>query len=170
MYKKRLIFDSDGLIKLVKAGLPKEVFGSFSSYITHEVYNESVIEGKKSLHQESFEIELLIKDKKIIRKKAKSNSKALKILKGHEFGKGEESITHLFFNTKADAILSDDKKFLNFLFDNNMAFVMPTDFIISLHKKNILNKENSLKVLEGLKPFVKDKHYSQAKNKLEEKK
>ena len=170
MYKTRLIFDSDGLIKLVKANLPKEVFDSFKACISEEVYIECVIDGKKGLYYESFEIESLITDKKIIKKKSKTNSQAIKILKDENFGKWEESILHLFFNIKADAIISDDKKFLNFLFNNELAFMTPTDLVISLYGGSILDRDSASKVLEGLRPFVKDKYYFQAKNKLEVKK
>ena len=77
---------------------------------------------------------------------------------------------HLFFNIKADAIISDDKKFLNFLFNNGIPFIIPTDLTIGLHEINVIDKNTAAKVLEGLRPFVKDKHYVQAKNKLEIKK
>ncbi len=171
MYKIKLIFDSDGLIKLVKANLPKEVFDSFKAYISEEVYIECVIDGKKGLYDESFEIESLITGKKILKEKSKTNSQAIKILKDEKFGKGEESILHLFFNIRADVIISDDKKFLNFLFNNELAFMTPTDLVISLYEEgSILDRDSALKVLEGLRPFVKDKYYFQAKNKLEVKK
>jgi len=170
MYKIKLVFDSDGLIKLTKAGLPHEIFDSVNVYISEDVYNECVIEGKRGLYEESFEIESLIESKKIFKKKQKTNKRALKILKDHNFGKGEESIAHLFFNIKADAIVSDDKKFLNFLFNNRIPFMIPADFIINLHENKVLNKKDALKVLGELKPFIKDKYYIKTKNELEAKK
>ena len=170
MYKIKLIFDSDGLIKLVKANLPKEVFDSFKAYMSEEVYLECVIDGKKGLYNESFEIESLITDKKIFKEKSKTNLQAIKILKDENFGKGEEGIVHLFFNIKADVMISDDKKFLNFLFNNKLPFMTPTDLVISLYEGSILDRNSASKVLEGLRPFVKDKYYFQAKNKLEVKK
>ena len=47
MYKKKLIFDSDGLIKLIKVNLPQEVFDSFNAYISGEVYDECVTKEKR---------------------------------------------------------------------------------------------------------------------------
>lgn len=165
MYKK-LIFDSDALIKLISAGLPREVFNYFKAYISEEVYSESVIDGKKGLYDEAYEIESLVRDNKIFKKKTKPNSRAIKLLKEFNFGRGEESSIHLFFNIKADAIVSDDKQFLNFLFNNNVPFMMPVDIIVNLHKKSVMDKSIALKVLERLRPFIREKYYTEAKKQI----
>lgn len=169
MYKK-VVFDSDGLIKLVKAGLPKNAFNFLKAYISDDVYREAVLEGKKGLYKEAFEIESLITENKIIKKKIKVDKNAVEMLENFNFGKGEDSSLHLFFNIKSEAIVSDGKKFLNFLFDNKIPFILPVDLVANLQEKNVINKTDALSVLEGLKPFIKINRYLEAKKKLEDKK
>lgn len=164
MYK--IVFDSDALIKLIKAKLPKEVFESFEAVISDEVYEECVIEGKKALFEDAFVIEMLLKEGLIKKLKARKNTDIEKILKEEDFGKGEASSLHLYKGIKAGAICSDDEKFLNFLDKNGISFVLPADFVIRLKEVNLFSKEDAINVLNGLKPFIKEQVYLKFKKQI----
>jgi len=164
MYK--IVFDSDGLIKLIKAGIPKDVFRKFKSFITNEVYSECVTQGKESLFEDAFIIENMVEEDLIQKKQTGKNTKAKEILTDKNFGKGEESSVHLYYETKADAICSDDDKFLNLLSTNNVPFIISPDLIVRLNEVKSLSKEQSLKVLEGLKPFIKEEDYVRFKKQI----
>lgn len=159
MYK--LIFDSDGLIKLVKARIIHEVCEKFNCLVTSEVFKETVIEGKKRLYEDAFTIEKLIKQNKI---KIKKSDK----LKIENLGKGESSTLQLSKKINA-MVVSDDSTFISYLRDNSVPFMTPTNLITRLYKLNYINKTKALDALEKIKPFIKKEIYDKTKNKLSEK-
>lgn len=57
---KNLVFDSDGLIKLTKAGILEKVIGHFICSITKEVYDETVVKGLERFYDDAFQIDGLI--------------------------------------------------------------------------------------------------------------
>mgnify|MGYP001572128845 CR=1 FL=1 len=167
MYK--LIFDSDALIKLIKAKLPKKVFKSLKVLATNEVYDECVVEGKKAFFEDAFIIETLVKEGFIEKVQVRKNPKIQNLLRNEHFGKGEESVLHLYQTIKAGVICSDDERFLNFLDKNNFNFTIPADFIVRLKETNLLSKEEASKILGELKPFIKEHIYFKFKKQIGEK-
>ncbi len=168
MYK--IIFDSDALIKLIKAKIPQKIFGNFKGFITCEVYEESVVRGKMAFFEDAFTIESLVKENLIKKIKAKKTPETQKILSYENLGMGEKSTLHLYHDIKADAICSDDGKFLRFLDRNDVNFIMPADLILRLKETKLLSKEDAIKVMDGLRPYIKEHIYLQFKEQIGEKK
>ena len=61
------------------------------------------------------------------------------------------------------------KKFLSFLDKNDFNFVIPADLIVRLKEANLLSKEESSRILDGLKPFIKEHIYFKFKKQIGEK-
>ena len=57
----KIVFDSDGLIKMAKSGVLEVTFECFDSYISQEVFDEAVTEGKTFQFEDANVIEELIK-------------------------------------------------------------------------------------------------------------
>ena len=167
MYK--LIFDSDALIKLIKAKSPREIFKNFEAFIANEVYDECVTEGKKAFFEDAFAIESLVEEGLIKKIKIKKDPKIQRALKDENFGKGEVGSLYLYRNIKADAICSDDERFLNFLDDNQINFIMPADLVVRLKEIKVISKEKTSRILDGLKPFIKESAYLKLKNQIGDK-
>lgn len=163
----KIVFDSDGLIKLIKGGCYQELFEHFTCSISKEVYEETVIKGMERLYEDAFQIEELVKNKKLKVEKAKNNKHAQFILKYSDVGKGEASTLHLFFDTNAKAIISDDRVFLNLLQQNNVPFITPTDLIVRLYELKIISKEEAMEALTKIEPYVNKNSYNNAKANLE---
>src|SRR3989344_5261455 len=108
MYKLNLFIDSDALIKLAKAGLLGKVGLEFPSFITKEVFAETVIEGKKLLYPDASEIEKLVGQKIIIVKDTRNGS----FSPNRGLEAGEMSIGLLHRNMKHGAIVTDDQAFM----------------------------------------------------------
>lgn len=159
MYNTKIIFDSDALIKLVKAGIPKKVFKEFKWIITNEVYEETVIDGKKALYEDAYWIDMGVKENLIKKIKAGHNKKAQEILNHQNLGKGEKSAVHLYFNAKADAICSDDEKFLNVLLKNNIRFLTPLDLILRLIETKIISNNEANNLVDNLKEHITEENY-----------
>jgi len=162
------VLDSDGLIKLVKASIIEALLKDFSCFISKEVYEEVVMEGKKRLYEDSFAIESLVGKKMLKVKEIKKDKKASKILKDiFELGKGERSTLYLFFNLKADAIISDDNAFLKVLKANKIPFIIPSDIISRLVELKLINKELGIKALNAIEHYIRRENYSMAKKVVE---
>lgn len=163
----KIIFDSDGLIKLVKAGCFRKLPDYFTCLISNEVYEETVLKGMERLYEDAFQIEELVKKKMLKVENVKINNKAQSILENSKVGKGEISTLHLFFNTKAKAIISDDRIFLKILHQNNIPFIIPIDLIIRLYELKIISKQEAIDGLIEIKPYVNKNCYDNAKANLE---
>ncbi len=164
----KIVFDSDGLIKLIKAGCLQKLLEYFTCSITKEVYEETALKGMERLYDDAFQIEELVKNGRLNVEKAKNNKRAQQILKYSGVGKGEASSLHLFFNTDARAIISDDRTFLNLLQQNNIPFVTPTDMIVRLYELKIISNDEAMKSLIKIKPYVNKSSYNNAKANMED--
>jgi len=119
------------------------------------------------LYEDAFQIEHLVKKKMLKVENVKNDNKAQIILENSKVGKVETSTLHLFFNTNAKAIISDDRMFLKILHQNNIPFIIPVDLIIRLYELKIISKEEAIEGLIEIKPYVKKNCYNEAKANLE---
>lgn len=151
---RALVFDTDGLIKLTRTEIVEII--PLPCFIPQEVFEEAVIEGKKRLYEDAFQIENMINRKRIIVKKVEKRE----LLAG--FGKGESATLALYFQEKASAIVSDDKKFVAYLQKRNIPFIIPTEVIVGLVHKKKLEKSEGEEALAKIKPFVREENYNYA--------
>lgn len=164
----KIVFDSDGLIKLTKAECLQILLENFTCSITKEVYEETALKGMERLYEDAFQIEKSVKTGSLNVEKGKNNKKAHQILKNSSLGMGETSSLHLFFNTNARAIITDDRAFVNLLEQNNIPFITPTDLVTRLVELKLISKDEAMDALNKLKSYVSKKNYNKAKEKLEE--
>jgi predicted nucleic acid-binding protein len=164
----KLVFDSDGIIKLTKAGCLEKVLQNFDCYITQEVYEETVVKGKERLHDDAFLLDTFVNEGKLKLREAEPNEDAQFILSNSTVGRGESSTLHLFSDNNAKAIISDDRVFLNLLHRNNVRFIIPTDLIVRLYELKILTKKESKEALTMIKPMTNKNNFDKAIKNLED--
>lgn len=159
--------DSDGLVKLGKAGVLEVLAQEFECLIPEAVYEETVKRGKEEAYEDAFYLEEII-EKFIQSREAKTNLKAEKIVQGITFlGQGEKETLKLYFNEKAGSIVSDDRAFLNLLERNKVSFLTPANLVVELSEKNKITPSEGLKALEKMKPLIRNEVYQKAKEDLE---
>jgi len=115
------------------------------------------------MYEDAFIIEDLVVKKKIALTKIKP------MLENKDLGIGELSTLALFQKTNADAIISDDRKFISLLESKGIPFIIPIDIITILAIKKILSSKEALNALENIKLIVREDNYFKAKKLLEEK-
>lgn len=166
----KIVLDSDGLIKLQKAGVLKTLASRYECIIPEAVYKESVEEGKKGLYEDAFLIEDVVEEG--IKKIEISDRPSDKIVKIDEddlesLGYGEKEVFQLYFQEGADAVISDDRAFLKTLdrYDK-VEYFTPCNAVYILYKKGIVTKEESLKGLDQIKDLVRKEVYNKVIKKI----
>ncbi len=155
-----IVLDADALIKLTHAGILGNI--PHQCFISDAVFEETVTEGKKRLFDDAFEIERQVKN---------GNIDVIKVKRTEDIpglGKGELSSLALFKQIKADAIISDDRRFLTTLEMQDIPFITPTQVIVTLSKK--VGKKETVAALDRIKPFVTKESYQDALSALGDKK
>lgn len=155
----KFVLDADGAIKLAKAGLLDALAKSSVCIMPQEVYKE-VLKGKESMFEDAFTVEALV------------SAEAIKVPKHAyactfpDLGAGENAAAAVFKAEKADAIISDDLKFLKNLQSEHIQFITPADAIIWLSKKRKLTKAEGLNALKLMKKIIRKEAYERAKSSL----
>lgn len=145
----------------------KTITEEYECVISEGVYDEAIRRGKEEAYEEALRIEEIAK-KSIKCKKVKSNPKAEQILKAViSLGKGEKESLHLFLNEGADAIVSDDRTFLNLLQRNEVKFLTPANVVVELGKRGKITKGEGMEALDKMKPLIRGEVYKKAKEDLE---
>ena len=154
------VLDSDGLIKLTKASVIEEIAKYRKCVITQEVFDEVVKSGKEGFYEDAYVVEDLINRKLLTIKRIKFAG-----LDG--LGKGEASLLEICKKMKYSAIITDDRKFLKILEDQNIQFIMPSDVIVHLLKRRKITRKKALEALEKIKPFTRREIYEKAKGEVD---
>ena len=161
--------DSDGLIKLQKAGVLKLMASRCECIIPEAVYKESVEDGKRGLYEDAFLIEEIVEEdiKKI--KVSDQNEELKKIDEGklESLGEGEKEVFQLYFQVKADAIISDDRAFLSTIDRfSDVEYFTPCNTIYIMYKKGMITKKASLMGLDQIKALVRTDVYKKVVKKI----
>lgn len=156
--KRKLVFDADGLIKLAKSGALEPVTGVFECMATKQVEREAVTEGKRRLYEDAFETGRIISLGKIKIMEVNLHVQMAR----RDFGVGELSVIGLYKKIAADAIVSDDKKFLALLAQESIPFVTPTQLIVGMAVSKKISVENAQAHLSNIKQWVTQKSYVNA--------
>lgn len=162
---KKIVIDSDGLIKLNKAGVLVKFLSLYKCLIPEEVYKEAVLKGKRELYEDAFELEKILKNMNVEILRAEFNEKAESIIKGVTgLGNGEKAVLHLFFNNENAIILSDDRRFINLLEKNRIPFITPGNVLLHLVERGNISKAEGLESLERLRPYIRGVIYEKIKS------
>ena len=144
-----------------------KILNSFQCLITEEVYNETIIRGMERAHDDAYEINELIKEGKLKVENAINNKLVENMFENRTFGVGECSTLHLFHNSDAKVIVTDDRAFLNLLDKNNISYIIPTDLIVRLYELKVITKDESINSLDAIKIYVSGPNYDAARRNLE---
>ena len=150
MYK--FVLDADGAIKLAKAGVLERLAENSNCIIPQEVYAE-VLRGKEKMRQDAFITETLVNEGKLgVVENAKTEKKK----------PGEDFALAAFKTQKADAVITDDTKFISSLKRENIKFIIPSDIVVWLAKKGELSKQEGLTALEKMRASIREDAYTES--------
>lgn len=165
----KFVIDADGLIKLGKARVLGALVGSHEVLAPEAVYEEAVVRGKRGLYEDAFELEKLLEDEEVPIIRSSLEPQADRLLEGvTSLGVGERNTLHLYFTEKADAVLSDDRVFLNFLDRHSVPSVAPVNVVVALTRSGRVSFEEGSKALNRLSVYVREEVYERARVELED--
>ncbi len=166
MYK--IVLDADGLIKTSKAGFLPQLTEEYVCLLPEEVYQEAVVAAWIGHPDEARALEALIAAEKLIRKQAARSRFADRILRrSHSLGVGESGAVHLFLQEGADALLTDDRAFLNFLTRHRIPVLTPSEALLSLRTAERLSHQDAARAAEQLRPLIRQSVYEDLRTRLE---
>ena len=90
-------------------------------------------------------------------------------------GKGEKQALRLYFQEEGDAIISDDRAFLNLLDRYNkkagtkgVPFITPANAIVTLENKGIISNEKATRGLKQIEGIIRQSSYQAAMEELQQ--
>jgi hypothetical protein len=157
----QLVFDSDGLIKLNRAGVLGKVVEVFTCVIPSAVYREVVSEGKARRYRDAEAIEAILTN----RVKIEPSGETVRFDLG--LGSGESGVLYLLPDFPDSVVVSDDRRFLTVLSAQGTPYVTPADLVVALARRGSLSTGDARNALGRLEPAIRTKAYWDALTDLE---
>ena len=159
----KIVADADGLIKLGKSGALGCLLSAAEITVPRSVYREAVEAGKKEMYEDAFELEKVLGEGGAEVVEDQQDERAEKLLKGvTSLGAGERAALHVLFAREADAVLTDDRAFLNVLGRAGIRTLTPAAAIVSLFESGRLSKAEAIEALGSIEGLLREEVYEAA--------
>jgi len=159
----KIVADADGLIKLGKSGALGHLLSAAEIVVPRSVYGEAVEAGKKEMYEDAFELEKVLGEGGAEVVEDQQDERAEKLLKGvTSLGAGERAALHVLFAREADAVLTDDRAFLNVLGRAGIRTLTPAAAIVSLFESGRLSRMEAIEALGSIEGLLREEVYEAA--------
>lgn len=162
----KAVLDSDGLIKLAKAGVLEVVIKTWRCLIPRAVYAETVERGMRAGYPDALAIREALPASMIESRVRDPRATAL-LEQKRGLGRGEREALHLFFAGQGDAIISDDSAFVAVLAQAGLPYLLPPLVLVQLSQQRQLEFRAALEGLERMRLFIRPEVYHAARTDLE---
>ncbi len=145
--------DSDVLIKITKTGTKEVVVNSLDVSIPKRVYEETVTESKGCLDATTIQENI--------------NDGMIRVGGQPTRDKGELEALKLYKSGGFELIVSDDRKFLNYLDRNGIPYLTSSSLVVHLFYKNKISMEDTIKYIDNLKMYISKRQYLAAMSEVQ---
>jgi len=161
----RVVLDSDGLIKLAKAGVLDRVVQAWRCLVPQAVYAETVERGLEAAYPDALAIRRALPSDAV--RPRTRHPRAAALLEGKKgLGRGEQEALHLCLAARADAIVTDDAAFVAVLARAGLRYLPPALVLVRLARERNLESVEALNSLERMRPFIRAEVYRVARDDL----
>ncbi|MFA5896958.1 MAG: hypothetical protein WC985_08680 [Thermoplasmata archaeon] len=159
----RLAMDTDALIKITKSSLKDLVASSFALVLPEAVRVECVDQGKEGGHPDALRIEENIREGRLSVLRARPGARSERRVRDLGLTGGEADVLRLHGGGGVDAVVSDDRRFLQVLEALGIPFATPSSLLVALARRRRLPRAQALSYLEKLSPLISEEEYLEAK-------
>lgn len=159
-----VIMDADTLIKLNKADVIGVVLNTFNCIIPEVVYKEAIVDGKRRGYEDAADLEAALRNQGKVRAVVHSKDATAILESATSLGKGEKTCLHLYFETRASIIATDDWRFIKLLKANAIPFTFSVMIIIDLTRLKRISKSTAHTAMDKISPLIKREWYLEASN------
>ncbi len=160
----KIVVDADGLIKLGKSGTLAVLLSTAEVLVPEAVYEEAVISGKREMYEDAFELERVLREGGAEVVKEEPAEKLLEDTPS--LGAGERAALRVMYAREAEAILTDDRAFLNVLEEVGITTVVPVAVIVGLAEGAKISAEEAIEALGRIRGSVRREVYEAAMEEL----
>lgn len=155
------------MIKVTKGSAKETLAKAFTLVLPREVRRECVEQGKAGGHPDAVRIEENLRMGLLVESRGKRSSETEALIRNLRLAGGEADVVRLYRAGAADLVVSDDRRFLQFLEGLSIPFATPAALIVALvHRKEASSKEG-LGLLDKLKDLISEDEYLEARRALE---
>jgi len=159
----KIVADADGLIKLGKSGALGHLLSAAEIVVPRSEYREAVEAGKKEMYEDAFELEKVLGEGGAEVVEDQQDERAEKLLKDvTSLGAGERAALHVLFAREADAVLTDDRAFLNVLGRAGIRTLTPAAAIVSFFESGRLSRMEAIEALGSIEGLLREEVYEAA--------
>jgi hypothetical protein len=141
----KVVMDSDVLIKFAKTGCKEAIVSLLEVSIPMRVYNETVTESKGCLDANRIQENI--------------NNRMIQVQGLPSSDKGELEALKLYKSGGFELIVSDDRKFLNYLDRNGIPYLTSSSMVVYLLYNNKISLEDTIKYIDNLKMYISQRQY-----------
>jgi len=164
-----IVADADGLIKLGKSGVLPLLLSATEILVPAAVYEEAVRAGKKEMHEDAFELERTLRDggAEVVSDAEGGGGEVEELLKdASSLGAGERGAFRILHARGADAVLTDDRAFVNLLRRTQTRVLLPAAAIVLLARSGRIAAEDAIAALGRIEHLVRRDVYEEARQEL----
>lgn len=151
-----------------KSGSVPALLATQQVLVPHRVWVEAVETGKRLMYEDALELERALKEggAEIVETPTIRRAEELAEESAAYLGAGERAALSLFFERRADAILTDDRAFLGLLSSAGVPALVPTAAISALAANNAITSAGAKEALGRIRGFVRAEAYDAAMEEL----
>ena len=163
----KLSFDTDAIVKLTKAGAKEAVAEEHELLLSPEVVREAIEQGKIGGHADAVLIEENVRIGQVSPKSGRNLARGEAIIRALGLSGGEAGAFRLYITAGADAIVTDDRKFVRAMRSVHVPTVLPGGVLLDLVERKRLRRAEGLRLLEALRPMISPESYFGARSAME---
>ncbi len=160
----KLVMDSDALIKGTKVSLKEVLCSRTEVLVSQEVEREVVSEGLAGGYADALPVQTNIREGRIQVQAGRGTPSNLREL---PIDAGELSTLSLYLEAEADAIVSDDARFLRTLDELRIPYATLGSLLVLARRRGWLDSSESGDILQELRPLISDAEYHLTSQALE---
>ena len=158
--------DTDAMIKLTKGSAKETVSKAFTLILPPQVRRECVEQGKAGGYPDAIRIEENLKTGRLVVARGRRSAGTEALIRDLKLLGGEADVVRLYRAGGADLIVSDDRRFLQFLEGLGIPFATPAALIVALVRQGHAAPKEGLALLDKIAGSISEDEYREARRAL----